>query len=322
MQTAIVKTKGNIKFDNLNNATKTNKIKLLSEGIVISKIMEFFHGKLLHTPDTVNYSTYQLKYNKAYWVTIDKIQDFKKASVQAVYEGHNTFKINTSNMNAFTIDANQITNIDKKHSLRVSINNKVGMFDYPIDGKVKMVLKPNTTNGYVKNKTGEGPINDFFSSSFLVIISTIGNITEQKVNKAALDTIAANWKSNYFNDCIIKQDKSLSKADIKNNNLILLGSQNSNFIIRKIYNKLPLKINPNYIQVSDKKYKGNNLVYALVYPNPLNPKKYVLILGTNSQKLLDKSIKDLPLKGFYDYEIKDNRFGAELGHGYFNNNWR
>ncbi|CAN5904401.1 hypothetical protein BH11VER1_BH11VER1_34780 [soil metagenome] len=48
-------------------------------------------------------------------------------------------------------------------------------------------------------------------------------------------------------------------------------------MLKKIVGKLPIQWTAESIVVDDKKYAAGEHVPVLIYPNPLNPKKYVVI---------------------------------------------
>ncbi|MEO8398582.1 MAG: hypothetical protein ABI550_02075 [Ignavibacteriaceae bacterium] len=77
----------------------------------------------------------------------------------------------------------------------------------------------------------------------------------------------------------IKKDLDVSEIDLKNNSIVLLGKINSNKILNKISNKIP-------IQFEQKNYKFNNIIYNdslnLIFafiPSPFNLKKSCFIIS-------------------------------------------
>ncbi|HEX8461654.1 MAG TPA: PHB depolymerase family esterase [Segetibacter sp.] len=318
---SIKKYDGTVELNNLNNATKTNKIKMISEGIIISKIFEFYKNKQQSPPKEVSFSTYQLKYNKAYWLTINNIYKPYKAKVQAKFKGNNVISINATNIINLTLDVNYIPGIAKRKPLTVNINQKIRTYAYPYNGKLDIALVPNqTTKSSITHKI-EGPINDLFSSKFIIVQGTAGSIIDLKVNQSALDTFRANWKSNYFNDCPVVLDTKLTNKEIRESSIILIGSPVSNKIFKSINQKLLFKVDKGNINFDGRSFKGAGLSYSVIYPNPLNTQKYILLIGTNGTQIPNSLIKDMPIKGFYDFQIVDNVSGYNLYQGYLNNVW-
>jgi len=69
----------------------------------------------------------------------------------------------------------------------------------------------------------------------------------------------------------------VSDADIKNKNLILFGDPSSNSLIAKVLPKLPIAWNKEQLTVAGQHYESGKYLPILIYPNPLNPSKYVVI---------------------------------------------
>ena len=61
-------------------------------------------------------------------------------------------------------------------------------------------------------------------------------------------------------------------------NLVLWGDPSSNKVLAKIADKLPITLGrAKACRVGDKTYDASHHVPVLIYPNPLNPKKYVVL---------------------------------------------
>ena len=118
----------------------------------------------------------------------------------------------------------------------------------------------------------------------------------------------------------MKKDVDIKSKDIFNNHLILCGTNETNHLIQKIIPELPLKIEENYIRINDNEYTGENLHLNMIYPNPLNKNKYILLLISNGTQYYSEVIKDMPYKGWYDYEVYQNNEKL-VGIGWFNKYW-
>ncbi|MDZ4289613.1 MAG: hypothetical protein U0984_16730 [Prosthecobacter sp.] len=80
-----------------------------------------------------------------------------------------------------------------------------------------------------------------------------------------------------FGDAPAKADKELSDADIAANNLVLWGDPQSNAVLAKIIGKLPIQWTKDKLVVNGKTYDAANHAPVLIFPNPLNPRHYVVI---------------------------------------------
>ncbi|MGH7169666.1 MAG: hypothetical protein ACRELG_05235, partial [Gemmataceae bacterium] len=75
----------------------------------------------------------------------------------------------------------------------------------------------------------------------------------------------------------VKDDTAVTSADIAEHNLILWGDPSSNKILAKIADKLPLRWDRRQVKLGKETFSADHHVALLVYPNPLNPKRYVVL---------------------------------------------
>jgi hypothetical protein len=75
-------------------------------------------------------------------------------------------------------------------------------------------------------------------------------------------------------------DTAVTAQDMADYNLILYGEPDDNALIAQMEGDLPFQLSAGRIQVQDRVYTdqpGKPLDYSFVYPNPLNPERYVLV---------------------------------------------
>ncbi len=76
----------------------------------------------------------------------------------------------------------------------------------------------------------------------------------------------------------IKDDRAVEyKADMANNSLVLFGDPGSNSILAQVARKLPIHWTRENIQVGARTFSAADHMPVLIYPNPLNPKRYIVI---------------------------------------------
>ncbi len=125
----------------------------------------------------------------------------------------------------------------------------------------------------------QGPIDDLFQEPFLAVKGTgqpwnAGPQAYADKRLQALEHDFAKWSRG---DVRLKDDKAVSAADISNYNLILFGDPGSNSLIAKVVNQLPVHWTRSEITVGSQKFPAGDNALVLIYPNPLNPQKYVVI---------------------------------------------
>jgi hypothetical protein len=85
------------------------------------------------------------------------------------------------------------------------------------------------------------------------------------------------WRDVYRGDAPVKSDRELTPADIANQNLILWGDPSSNSVLKKILPQLPVQWDAKALTFRGKTYSGGKHAPILVFPNPLNPQRYVVL---------------------------------------------
>jgi hypothetical protein len=123
----------------------------------------------------------------------------------------------------------------------------------------------------------------------------------------------------------VKDDKDVTEADLAKYHVVLFGDPGSNKWIAKLNGKLPVKWTRETVSIGAESFPAKESFPAMIYPNPLNPAKYV-VLNTGL------TIDDRGYNGDYgtplwgDYAIVKAKAGAEvpemLTAGLFDESWK
>ncbi|MBI5394821.1 MAG: hypothetical protein HZA91_05935 [Verrucomicrobia bacterium] len=133
--------------------------------------------------------------------------------------------------------------------------------------------------GYQKTRGLQGPIDDAFMDSFLCVRPTGApdNAFANDGAKARLELFAKEFSKWMRGDVRLKDDAAVTKDDIANHNLILFGDPASNWFIAQIATKLPIRWTKDSITVGGKNFSAADHVLVMICPNPLNPRRYVVL---------------------------------------------
>ncbi len=193
--------------------------------------------------------------------------------------------------------------------------------------------------GYTKDPMTCGPIDHAFMDGFIFVTPTgtplnpkLGEWTQRELAHATKQ-----WRAIFRGDAPTKTDKEFEfvgeppiDKEIFLNNLILWGDPSSNAVLKKIADKLPVKWTKDGLEFGGKKYDAATHMPILIFPNPLNPHRYVVLnsgftfsracaSGTNSlqtPKLPDWAIVDTTVP-------PDDKFpGKIVDAGFFDEQWR
>lgn len=271
-------------------------------------------------PRRVKFTTWTLRYNRMAWITVDGLeQHWERARVEAEIRNNAPIQVMTQNVSALTLEM-QPGECPLDNSRRPTvILDKQEVAAAPVmsdrswtahfrktDGKWALSDTPET--GLRKVHGLQGPIDDAFMSSFIFVRPT-GKAMNEKVAAwatAELDHAIAQWRGMFRGEARVKTDAEITDADIANSNLILWGDPASNSVLAKILDRLPVGWNAQSVKIGDQTFPAANHVPVLIFPNPLNPKRYVVINSgptfreahylTNAQqtpKLPDWAVVDL-----------------------------
>jgi dienelactone hydrolase len=255
-------------------------------------------------PKKVTLVTHSLKFNSAHWVTVDALEKhWEEARVEAEAvskSAGNELIVKTRNVGAFSLNIVPADLVGRGAKLIVDgqdlgFRNMVGSLPPPGSGAPASWWKfsaiksggkwgernpsPSTNAALVKRPNLQGPIDDAFMDLFVFVRPTgrplnpqIGQWVDTELKEATF------WWRRYFRgETPVKDDFAITDDDIKNSNLILWGDPHSNKVLGRIADKLPIQWSAAGIKVGGKTYDATKHVPAFIFPNPLNPNRYVVI---------------------------------------------
>ena len=307
----------------------------------VRKWLEDKSGMQKSSPDNIHYSTYSLRYNKCHWLEIDLlIEHWQKSSVNIRRISNETFQIDTANIQQFTLNLDQVYNLGKK--VKLIING----FPLEVNAFGKMSLsrkeesikkgrkieswqpaKPISEKAKVHGLTG--PIDDYLYDRFVNVLPSYKGVNQSVEKWAKQEQVFAKsmWHLRFNGKALEKADNSVADVDFKSSNLVLWGTPQSNKLLRDLVGKLPIEWSEKELIVNGKKYDSRFHVPVMIYPNPLNPKKYVVINsgftcrakgGTSANftaKLPDWAVIDIREEATEKYP------GKVVDAGFFNEQW-
>jgi hypothetical protein len=116
---------------------------------------------------------------------------------------------------------------------------------------------------------------------------------------------------------------------IANSNLVLWGDPSSNLLVGKVVAQLPIKWSKNTLEAAGKSYPADTHVPVLIYPNPLNPKRYVVLNSSFTFRQGSNTSNALQTPNLPDWAVVDLRTPPSLkwpgliaDAGFFDERWR
>jgi hypothetical protein len=256
------------------------------------------------SPAKVRLTTYSLRYAKSNWLQLTGLEKhWERARAEA--ERSNDGK-------SVTIKTSGVSALELAQGFKtVTLDGQTlsGAKFYK-EGKLWKSGEPRGKD--LRKKPGlQGPIDDAFMERFVFVRPTgiAKNPAQGLWAKAAMEQAVADWKQFFRGEVVIVDDDKVTGEQIRNANLIVWGDPASNKFLGKLAAKLPLGWT-------------NDTTPVFIYPNPLNPSKYVVVnsgftwhdymSGSNAHhtpklpdwavvSVADSSVKD---QGFFDESWK------------------
>jgi pimeloyl-ACP methyl ester carboxylesterase len=238
----------------------------------------------------VHLVTYTLKYNRMYWLTIDRMgEHWQRARVDAAVGSSNELEVATENVTqmTFSLPAGQRM---LKVSSPVQLQIGKDRIQAPAPGSDRSwrftvhladghwQAGPLPGEGLVKRSGLQGPIDDALMDSF-IFVTPSGRDSSELVNKwvdAELERAIVHWRRHFRGHPRIKKDSEITSEDIASANLVLWGTPGMNSLLGKVVANLPIGWDDKQIRVGADLYPADSHALVGVYPNPLNPDRYVV----------------------------------------------
>ena len=294
-------------------------------------------------PKEVSFVTYFLRYNRMHWVQVDRMENhWQMARVDAKTVDERNVVVQTKNVSALTLD---MPVGFAPQSLREKTMVKIDGQDIDAGRATserswtakfarqngKWALIQGLDEAVIAKKHGlSGPIDDAFMDAFLFVAPS-GQPINAKVGawtKAEMERGSFEWRRQFRGLAPAKKDADVKDEDIAKNNLILWGDPSSNAVLAKIVAKLPITWTAEKLVVNGKTYGAGDHAPILIYPNPLNPARYVVINSSFTYREYDYLNNARQIAKLPDWAVVDLNTAPDSQNpgkvedaGFFNDGW-
>ena len=275
-------------------------------------------------PTHVRFTTYTLHYNSNYWITVDGLeQHWSRADVDAVWvPTEKLVRLRTTNVTSLTVTAPHDTLLIDGQKLSGSNEqlSKHGNSWKPASESDKSLRKRHGL---------QGPIDDAFFDRFIMVQPGDASAAVRERFNHACDE----WRSQFRGDPIVRTEEQLSADDVASSHLIFWGDPDSSKLLARMAKQLPVTWSGDTFRMAGKSFGRDKFLPVLIYPNPLNPRRYLVLntgftfceYGRSSNALQVPKLPDyavletgnpnnVPLAGFFDEEwkITDRSLSSQL----------
>ena len=246
----------------------------------------------LNVPRTVRLKTYTLKYNRMHWLRVDGLEEHWEPSLTSarVDPSQSIIDIKTQGTTDLSLnfDSGEAP-LDLDAVVTIQVNGRsVGQvrprsdlslrtYLYQEGGQWKLGERPEV--GLRKQHNLQGPIDDALMDSFIFVRPT-GKAWHESVGKwteSELERAIEHWRRHFRGPARVKDDAEVSETDIATANLILWGDPASNRLLARLQKDLPIRWTEAQVRCGDTAYPSQHHGVIAIYPNPLNPERYVVL---------------------------------------------
>jgi predicted esterase len=238
----------------------------------------------------LKFTTRTLKYNTCEWVTVEEqIEPYRETLVDAkVDEAAGVLKVSTKNVAVLQVGRDLAEKIDLDGDVFPLSGAAEGLLPgvyFELSGAHWGVLNYNSSLGFPKNvdlhkrHNLQGPIDDAFMQPFVCVrgTGTPWNAANDAWAHWTLNRFAAEFDKWMRGRVRIVNDTDVTDEMLLEKNLILFGDPGSNSILAKIAERLPVRWTKSSIEVFGEKFDPATHGVSFVYPNPMSPRKYVVV---------------------------------------------
>jgi dienelactone hydrolase len=266
-------------------------------------------------PTEIRFTTWMLRYNKMFWITVDAMgQEWERARANARIDG-NAITLTTANVRALhlTFEPGQAPFAP---GARPTLKIDGGSIALPAVGRDKSLraglvktgaawkLGKLSSTALRKAHGLQGPIDDAFMDAFIFVRPTGKPFSDGlgKWETEQADFAVSEWVHFFRGEPRVKNDADVTAADIASSNLALFGDPSSNAVYRRIADRLPIRWSAQGVTVGADRFDASHAP-VFIFPNPLNPTKYVVI--NSGFTFHDQSNNDMQSPKLPDWAIID-----------------
>lgn len=285
-------------------------------------------------PARIRFTTWTLRYNRMKWVVVEGLErHWQRARVDAELTGSGIEAKTTGvvllsfefgpggakpNYETVTVDGQKIT-VNPPQSDRswtVKLRKKAG----------RWTVADGMETGLHKRHGLQGPIDDAFMDSFVFVRPTGEPLSPEtgKWTANEMERAIRAWRRQFRGEAQVVDDTAVTDEMIASSNLILWGDAQSNRLLMKIHDRLPDVMKSQVMKSHD-----SSGILTMIYPNPLNPRKYVVLNSGATFRGFDDLNNARQVPHLPDWAVIDpttppdeSAPGKVVAAGFFDEEWR
>jgi predicted esterase len=286
-------------------------------------------------PDRVQFTTYTLRFADCRWVKLMGLErHLERADIDAQLLNSAHLRVHTRNVTAVTL-----TPPNAARRMRIEIDGQTLSLQRTDQGlpihlmRQKGKWQPGMPKGLRKQPGLQGPIDDALFGPLLAVTPSgvPWHAEMDRWTARELDRFRAQWSFYMRGTLPVVRDTDLSAEQVRGHNLYVFGDPGSSAVLRRLLSKLPLKWDREGFELGGRRYSGRDHLPMLIFPNPENPKRYIVLnsgftfstddmVGSNARQ--HPHLPDWAVVKFDPDHFSDDRLQDTVAAGSFSEQWR
>ena len=304
-------------------------------------------------PREIDFTTYTLRYPRHTWLTLTGLgAHWQPARVRAAVRSPRAIEIDATNVTALEIDvpagaglvaSGQPVTVTVQGGgadtaaidVAAAADGRLRAAFHTIDGTWRLATDATTDAAGLRKRPGlQGPIDDAFMDAFVFVgPAASGSTTPPSPTDAWAAAEFAHakgeWRRHFRGDVVERTADSLTAADVATKHLVLFGTPESNPLIAQLLPRLPVRRDGADWAIGAVRAPAATSLPVLVYPNPLNPARYVVLNSgfTFREYAYLNNARQIPMLPDWALvsavEGRDSQMpGRILAEGFFDERWQ
>jgi hypothetical protein len=270
-------------------------------------------------PKYIHFVTYTERYNHCYWIKVDQLQrQYERARVDGEI-GDRNVAVRTHNVSRLTLHGEPPMNAFSIDGQEFPIASSAA---FERSGGVWRLASPSTR---LRKQHGlQGPIDDAFMDSFLCVPAD-ASAPKSEVDRfaqAQLDRFSQEFARWMRGEVRVRTSQHVTAAEVRSNNVVAFGTPWSNPLIAQALPTTPVHWSQRHISIDGRQFEASRHMLSMIYPNPSNPKRYLVINSGHTFHDSDfAGTNALLYPRVGDWAVTDVRTGKVVAEGVFDRNW-
>lgn len=257
--------------------------------------------------DEIQFVTYTTRYNRSGWVTVEGLEKHYERTEVMASRSTEGVVATTKNVALLRLDGSpKRVRLDGQE-----VSSPSGVY---VRRQGRWEADKGGQNGLRKVRGLQGPIDDAFMESF-VVVKPAGAESKR------LTRFREEYAKYLRADVREVTDSELTPDQIRDSNLVLFGEPWSNRVMGRVMKDLPVRWDRKTIKVGGQTFDARTHTLVMIYPNPLNRKRYVVLnTGHTFGEKEFKGTNALLYARIGDWGVVDER-GGVVASGLMGEDW-